>query len=671
MDYLALPVFITVTALLLRAAMRISGYLGRSEHPLDRFLEHSVVFFTILILLIQGCGTWGYLQQRPVLVASMLITGLSLLLPKSRGPRRALSADLRSLTVKHIPLLMGYWYGVLVIGEILYGTRWRGPEDLDVLTYHLGFAGEWLASGYFHNPVQHFGDFSPPFYPLNTSVLSCWSMLWLSSDVVARYTQLLFVPLGIVALYQLGRKVSLPFEGASLAALAFMLIPLTLHDTGRPFCDVALAALVAASLYQLVRLLQAPDWRRSLMAGLTTGLMIGTKYSAVPFALILLPLVWLTLRQKRSRCLILTVFSLALALAGGYTYLRNLLIMGNPIFPANLAVKDKILLPGWISLETLRTEERDFSLAGLILTPKTLSELGLISLILIVPGVMIGALLSGFSRWSSATAAPSGLTRYLLWSPILLFGIYYWLLPYRHEVRFFLPAITLGSVTMAYALHALTVPSVVGAGLLVSLAVMSPYHFAHRYILALLALGAATLSYILRHRLSSLRNKAQLPGLLLFFGVIIVAVTLASGILQRYQIQKWQSVKGDFGEVLRWLSAAQSAQSRIAYAGFNAPYPLYGATYQNRVVFIPHVKRWPIFYGFHEPKPQLPGLGDYDSWYYNLQGLEPDIVVLSGMTDELVRPERAWCERAGLRRVLVTDTYVVYLNPKPESDFEE
>ena len=94
------------------------------------------------------------------------------------------------------------------------------------------------------------------------------------------------------------------------------------------------------------------------MTGTALGLLLATKYIGVLFAPVVLALLaWLCDRAAaaRSRRSALprgarrpaVLLAATMAVTGGYTYLRNAVTTGNPIFPAPVRVLGLEVFPGW------------------------------------------------------------------------------------------------------------------------------------------------------------------------------------------------------------------------------------------------------------------------------------------------------------------------------------
>ena len=110
---------------------------------------------------------------------------------------------------------------------------------------------------------------------------------------------------------------------ALVAAFLFTLLPPILAHGGLASLDMACAALVAAGLYALFRWLEQPGWRNATVFGLSAGLAITAKFSAIAFLAAggaAVCLAWFLARRGAKTSVVIptlrgTVFSLLLTAA--------------------------------------------------------------------------------------------------------------------------------------------------------------------------------------------------------------------------------------------------------------------------------------------------------------------------------------------------------------------
>jgi hypothetical protein len=94
----------------------------------------------------------------------------------------------------------------------------------------------------------------------------------------ARFGNLLFLLLGIVAVARWASYLISPIAGV-IAAAFFAMLPPVLAHAGLATTDMAAAATLPFAIDALTRLLDAPSWRRGVVAGLAIALGVLSKYS--------------------------------------------------------------------------------------------------------------------------------------------------------------------------------------------------------------------------------------------------------------------------------------------------------------------------------------------------------------------------------------------------------
>lgn len=214
--------------------------------------------------------------------------------------------------------------------------------DYDGMSYHLVTVDVWLQSGAIGRvPQRIFSDG----YPANGELITLWLMAFTRSDVLANLTAFLAVPLAMAATAGLARTLGATRDHAVLAGLVIGGTPAVLALSASTYVDIwAMADVAAAAFFGALALRSGRAAEISVvLAGIAMGLAVGTKLSmAIPMATIAAVLVargggaatWRARARAGARIAALIAVP-ALAL-GGYWYLKNLLIFGNPFWPFDL-----------------------------------------------------------------------------------------------------------------------------------------------------------------------------------------------------------------------------------------------------------------------------------------------------------------------------------------------
>ncbi len=264
------------------------------------------------------------------------------------------------LGVASLGAVVGFWAGATLLGGTDYA--W------DDLTYHAASPGWWMQSASL--------DVAPftyqAYYPLNAEVLSLWFMLPFAHDVHVNVGVFLWMALAASSALAIASSLGQNRAGAMCWAAVFLGAPpvRVLAHSFTP-TDVAVGALAMAALaFALVGDETKGRERQAaaVMSGLAIGAALGTKVIVASTAGLLL-IWWVVAAFKSERTRHwwrpVALFVVCAAFAGGWWYLRNLVLYANPLFPAefgplggpfdNEAQRDTSMIPflteGWASLE--------------------------------------------------------------------------------------------------------------------------------------------------------------------------------------------------------------------------------------------------------------------------------------------------------------------------------
>ncbi|MDY0020142.1 MAG: glycosyltransferase family 39 protein [Anaerolineae bacterium] len=152
----------------------------------------------------------------------------------------------------------------------------------------------------------------------------------------ARLASLLFGLLAVAAAWGLGWETFQSRKAALFTAALIAFQPQFVFISSVVSNDSAAAALATAALWSMARILRRGlTLRRTLLAGVLSGLAILAKTSALPLLpLLAVTLLWAGWQQKVSRKQLLAAlltYGLAAMVAGGWWYLRNVLLYGDPL----------------------------------------------------------------------------------------------------------------------------------------------------------------------------------------------------------------------------------------------------------------------------------------------------------------------------------------------------
>ncbi len=230
---------------------------------------------------------------------------------------------------------------IVLLAAIGWGVVWNaclgGRFYGDDLSYHGPAAAHWVVGGRLSlSPFSYHA-----YFPLGAELFSAWFMLPFHSDAVVRLSGAYWAGLAVVAAVCLCLELGAKRSAALLVGVALLATP-DVRRQAEMFAavDLAGAALLLAALVFAVPRAGVPQRTRLVEAaycGLLAGLAAGCKVTFVPIAVLLC--LWLAFASRaavarRTRLASAGVFALAALAAGGYWYIRNVALTGNPLFPA-------------------------------------------------------------------------------------------------------------------------------------------------------------------------------------------------------------------------------------------------------------------------------------------------------------------------------------------------
>ncbi len=357
----------------------------------------------LLIWISEILGTFDLFYAGTLIGASVLVGGISVLWPAGPvaagdpPPPAVAQASSGVVPPTAPPAGETIWSVLIMLGVIaLVVGHWalttknaldRGVFNFDSLWYHLPFAAEMVQS---HSVTgMHYVDtvFTNWFYPQNSELLHAVGMLLTGRDTPSLFLNYGWLAVAFLAAWCIGR----PYGRGSLSVVAVAILLeshiLVVREPAAGKNDLMAAALLLAAMAILVTAwnqrreaaprqehladgpISADIERKSAhqpvlpagwglgMAGLAVGLAAGTKVTALAMAGALSVAV-VVLAPAGKRWAAAGWWFVPALLGGGFWYLRNLVVAGNPL-PA-LESLGPISLP---HPERLQVGRPDFSIA--------------------------------------------------------------------------------------------------------------------------------------------------------------------------------------------------------------------------------------------------------------------------------------------------------------------
>jgi hypothetical protein len=357
-------------------AYRLRQRLMSSWEGAPARLVEAVVAIALLVWLGEILGTVGLFYAWPFVIASVGLAAASAALPRvlsreeegtAGSPRAVLDPPPPTppagggswlpwvVTVGVIALVFAHW------GLTTKDALDRGIFNFDSLWYHMPFAADMVQS---HSVTGlHYTEtvFTNWFYPQNSELLHATGILLTHRDTLSLFLNFGFLALAFLAAWCIGRPYGRGHLTVVAAAIVLECHTLVVREPGAAKNDLVAAALLLAAVAILVNDLvrDSRGWRggrgvedspwtaRSApllprqdprafaywplaAAGLATGLAVGTKSTAVAIAAGL-TLAVLVLAPAGRRWAAAGWWFIPALLGGGYWYLRNLIVAGNPL----------------------------------------------------------------------------------------------------------------------------------------------------------------------------------------------------------------------------------------------------------------------------------------------------------------------------------------------------
>jgi len=228
-------------------------------------------------------------------------------------------------------ILQGFYAGITTV-----------PKELDSLMYHIPIAKSYLTGDIFsspRSPILH------RFFPgASEGILALFMLLHLPLN--------LYNVLGVLSLffacYVLGKKAGLGRDSSLIFAVSFSSLTGVIRWMNVQIVDIWMAVYYAGALALLIK--PEKNVRYFLKLGIVTGMILGTKYSGPLYVMMILAVL-----GKRIKVITVTksiAFITVITILGGFWYLRNFIVTGNPVYPISFlsfpGVKDWALeMPVW------------------------------------------------------------------------------------------------------------------------------------------------------------------------------------------------------------------------------------------------------------------------------------------------------------------------------------
>jgi hypothetical protein len=315
-------------------------------------LADSVLAIAILVVISELLGLFGILDGVLLVAACLIVGGGAVRLEPmliSAGDRMATWGEARGSEEREAPPASRIELGAAIVIALIVVAQWAGPTLLaldrgiyggDSLWYHLPLAAHIAQSGSVTSLLYTDPLYLNWFYPQVSELVHAGGILLYGNDFLSPLLNMAWLGLALFAGWCIGRPYGC--GATSLAAVASVMAANLLfsRQPGNANNDVVAIALFLSAVALLVNTRWPGSDRRSdatlplgalIVAGLAAGLALGTKLTVVPPVLALtVGVIVIAGRGERGRAA--ATWLAGMVVGGGYWYVRNLIVSGNP-FP--------------------------------------------------------------------------------------------------------------------------------------------------------------------------------------------------------------------------------------------------------------------------------------------------------------------------------------------------
>lgn len=260
---------------------------------------------------------------------------------------------------------------IIFLGYLFPSYTW------DALWYHLPIVGYIIQSGAIQeNPAPSMIDQFINIFPKNIELFFLWNIIFLKSDVITDLSQLLFTIMGVFTIYSIAIKLGVERRYAIYSGLLFFFTPIIILQSTTNYVDIAVSVLFLIAVNFLMHdnpvnctnnEFETKDTKMQrlpiLLAGITTGILLGSKGSGPLFVIVLSTAIVLQ-KILRHRCSLkppnknfirdsltpyLLYFILPSFLIGGYWYIKNWFLYDNPVYPMEISFLNITIFKGLYS----------------------------------------------------------------------------------------------------------------------------------------------------------------------------------------------------------------------------------------------------------------------------------------------------------------------------------
>lgn len=306
----------------------------------DAWLYGLVVFGVVAEATTLVLGHWDLASRGPLAGTLSAFALIERFLPRRKASESDRPVELGLLARASSGILLGL---LLLWGWRLtaHGTRF----SWDDLSYHGTIVAWWL-----QNDTISYAPYTyQVYYPLGAEIAAFFFSIPTESFAAANLPVLLWMAtISAAALVFAKRIGGSPLPAAVAIACVFVSPHIAFFRSTLTANDLAMAAALIAAFAASIHPKEETDRghsQRALIAGLATGMALGTKPSVAPQVFLLTAWWVVSVFRGKARRSSPVLFLLGSCVLGSYWYMRNWTTTGNPLFPAELGPFEGPLTP--------------------------------------------------------------------------------------------------------------------------------------------------------------------------------------------------------------------------------------------------------------------------------------------------------------------------------------
>jgi len=278
---------------------------------------------TLFVGLIPGGFHWGFWA----ILCPILLIGI--LYPRKIRPLK-FRVDLKPFELLALAVVsVGFLFAL--IGVLVPSTA----NDWDSIAYHMAVPKIYLALGEIHRIVYiHHSNF-----PSAIELLFVWTLRFGQSG--AKMILWFFTFFGSCTVFGFARQ-RYGRAAAWWATLAFFSVPTVIWETGTAYIDVAHGlfgalgfAILASELERSHANQSKLEMSKVILGGILLGLSCGTKYTGLETSAIALLVLGICAIRLKQNLMLKPLLQCALVafVVGGSWYVKNIVLVSNPVYP--------------------------------------------------------------------------------------------------------------------------------------------------------------------------------------------------------------------------------------------------------------------------------------------------------------------------------------------------